>query len=73
VCEQCDTTGVRLFWNFVRSLPNLVRVCINPIIIGCALVVFLCVTLFRVTVVILYLMKLCLATALHNAVNDADV
>jgi hypothetical protein len=44
-------SGVRLVWN-VRNLPNLVRVCINLIIIGFALV-FLCVTLFRVTVAVI--------------------
>jgi hypothetical protein len=73
VCEQCDTTGVRLVWNVVGSLPKLVRVYINLLIIGCALVVFLCVTLFRVTVAVIYVILLCLVAALLNAVNDDDV
>jgi hypothetical protein len=65
--------GVRLVWNVVRSLPKLIRICINLIIIGCALVVFLCVTLFRETVAVIYVIPLCLVAALRNAVNDDDV
>jgi hypothetical protein len=65
--------GVRLVWNVVRGLPKLVGVCINLIIIGCALVLLLCVTLFRVTVAVIYVILLCLVAALRNTVNDDDV
>jgi hypothetical protein len=60
--------GVRLVWNVVRRLPKLVRVCMNLIIIGCALVVFLCVTLFRVTVAVIYRYA-----SRQHCVNDDDV
>jgi hypothetical protein len=73
VCEQCDTTWGPLCLERCEKVAKLVRVCINLIIIGCALVVFLCVTLFRVTVVVIYVILLCLVAALLNVVKDDNV